>query len=101
MKAYSTTKPSLTHTKNGITYVNVNSVEQTITDEVTELEITQWVYDSVAVQDGNLISAGIRAKYTWNDELALINNYNADNSDTDGEYATYQTYRAEIKALFV
>ncbi|MBT4836986.1 MAG: hypothetical protein HON94_06540 [Methylococcales bacterium] len=101
MKAYSTTQPNLTHTKNGITYININAIEQTITDEVTEQETTQFEYDSMPVVNGNVISAGIRAKYSWDDEIALINNYNADNTDADGEYAAYQAYRGEIKALFV
>ena len=101
MKAYSTVTPELTHTKKGITYININVVEQTITDEVTEQEITQFEYDSMPVVNGNFISAGIRAKYSWDDEIALINNYNADNTDADGEYATYQAYRAEVKSLFM
>lgn len=101
MKAYSTTKPNLTHTKNGITYININAVKKTITDEVTEKKTTQFEYDSMPVINGNYISAAIRAKYSWDDEIALINNYNADNTDTTGEYATYQAYRAEVKALFV
>lgn len=100
MKAYSTIEPNLTHTKNGITYININAVEVTTTDEVTEQETTQWEYDSMPVVNGNLISAGIRARYSWDDEIALINNYNADNTDADGEYAAYQAYRAEVKALF-
>jgi len=101
MKAYSTILPELTHTKNGKTYININAVEQTITDEVTETETAQWQYDSIPVINGNKISAGIRAKYSWDDEISLINNFNADNSDTSGEYAEYQAYRAEIKALFL
>ena len=99
MKAYSDTKPNLTHTKNGITYLNCNAVEETFTDEMTEGERTQWVYDSVPVQKGNLVAAGIRASYSWDDEIALINNHTADSSDPDGEYAAYQEYRASIKAL--
>jgi hypothetical protein len=47
------------------------------------------------------VIAPIRAKYSWDDEIALINNYNADNTDADGEYAAYQAYRAEVKALFM
>jgi len=99
MKAYSTTEPNLTHTKNGITYLNCNAVEETVTDEMTEETCTQWVYDSVPVQKGNLVAAGIRARYSWDDEIALINNHTADSSDPEGEYAAYQAYRAEIKAL--
>jgi len=101
MKAYSTLQPDLKHTKNGITYININAIEQTITDEVTESETTQWEYDSMPVINGNVISAGIRAKYSWDDEIALINNFNADNTDVSGEYAEYQVYRADIKSLFV
>ena len=100
MKAYSTIAPNLTHTKNGKTYININAIEQVVTDEVTGLEITQWKYDSVLVLDGNKVSAGIRAKYSWDDEFSLINNFNADNSDTNGEYAAYQAYRTAVKALF-
>lgn len=99
MKAYSDAKPNLTHSKNGITYLNCNAVEETVTDEMTEEPRTQWVYDSVPVQKGNLVAAGIRARYSWDDEIALINNHNADPSDPDGEYAAYQEYRASIKAL--
>jgi|TARA_R100000501_G_C2599124_1_gene96781 hypothetical protein len=99
MKAYSDTKPNLTHSKNGITYLNCNAVEETIpADEVTgQEERTQWVYDSVPVQKGNLVAAGIRARYSWDDEIALINNHNLDSSDPDGEYAEYQAYRASVK----
>jgi hypothetical protein len=101
MKAYSNTQPNLTHTKNGVTYLNCNAVEETVTDEMGDesIERTQWAYDSVPVKDGNLIAAGIRARYNYEDEIALVNNYNADNSDASGEYAEYQAYRAEIKAL--
>lgn len=101
MKAYSTLQPSLKHTKNGITYININAIEQTITDEVSRVETTQWEYDSMPVIRGNVISAGIRAKYSWDDEIALINNFNTDNSDVDGDYAEYQAYRAGIKLLFI
>ena len=98
-KAYSTIKPALTHTKNGVTYLNCNVKEEEVTDEMTEETHTQFVYDSVPVKDGNLVAAGIRARYNYEDEIALVNNFNADNSDPDGEYAAYQAYRAEIKAL--
>jgi len=99
MKAFSTIQPELTHVKNGITYLNINATEETITDEMGER--TQFAYDSVPVIKGNLISAGIRAKYSWDDEIALINNFNADNSDAGGAYAEYQVYRATVKALLV
>jgi len=99
MKAYSNTKPNLTHTKNGITYLNCNATEETVTDEMTDEARTQWVYDSVPVQKGNLVAAGIRARYSWDDEIALINNHTADPSDPEGEYAEYQAYRSTIKTL--
>lgn len=97
MKAYSTQKPAVTHARNGITYLNCNAVEETAVDEMTQQPRTQWVYDSVAVVNGNFIAAGIRARYSWDDEIALINNHAIDPAHAG--YATYQTYRAEIKGL--
>ena len=97
MKAYSTQKPQATHSKNGVTYLNCNAAEETIVDEMTQETRTQWVYDSVAVVNGNLVAAGIRARYSWDDEIALINNHAADSAHAG--YQAYQDYRNTIKAL--
>ena len=99
MKMYSESQADKTHVKNNITYLNINSVEANIPADL-ELGIearTQWVCDSIAVKDGNLIAAGIKSRYKYEDEIALVNNYNADNSDPDGEYAEYLAYRDVVK----
>ncbi|MBO7214566.1 MAG: hypothetical protein J6V66_03610 [Clostridia bacterium] len=43
------------------------------------------------------VSMFIRQKYTINDEIALINNYNLDKEKYKQEYEEYQEYRAQCK----
>ena len=44
-----------------------------------------------------LVSELIHKKYSLDDELALLNNHNADPETYQQEYAKYQAYRAEVK----
>lgn len=46
-----------------------------------------------------LVSKYIRERYTLDAEFALINNYNADPQGHAEDYAEYQNYRAECKAM--
>lgn len=44
-----------------------------------------------------LVSEFIHKRYSYDDEVALLNNYNADPQAYGEEYAEYQAYRAEVK----
>lgn len=44
-----------------------------------------------------LVSQFIHERYTVDDELALLNNYNSDPATYGDEYREYQAYRSEIK----
>ena len=43
------------------------------------------------------VSMFIRQRYTIDDEIALINNYNLDKEKYQEEYEEYQEYRAQCK----
>lgn len=68
--------------------------------QVTEGEETYYTYEYVEVEEfqrEQVIRALIKQQYTLDDEIALINNYNAGTGIT--EYNNYQTFRDSVKAI--
>lgn len=49
-------------------------------------------------QYGPLVTSLIRERYSIDDELALLNNYNANPTKNHDEYYAYQDYRSACKA---
>jgi hypothetical protein len=93
MKTYSNEMPKVYFASGSELRIRWN-IEQFETEEGT-----QWVADEAlcGVRDdrANLISKIIRSLYTVDAELATINNQ----TDKPDEYATYQAFRAQAKAL--
>lgn len=93
MKMHSSTQPDALHQSGGVWYFNLNAEQRTLD------EITQYVCDSVAIEGeptrDKLIAAGMQARYSRDDEFALINKGVADASDP--EYLAYLAYRVSVK----
>ena len=101
--AISDTHPAASYTCRGKTVFPFNIVEREITDSETGKKRTQYEYDEARVEGEvtreKLISAGIAARYSIEEELATINNYLADKVKYGAEYQAYQTFRQEAKAV--
>lgn len=101
MKMYSTTEPDRLHQSGGIWFFNLNA-EFILGEAKTEdspAGTDQWVADSVAV-DGEptrekLIAAGMQARYSKDDEIAIINKKLAGDAVA---YVDYAAYRVAVKA---
>ena len=101
--AISDTHPAASYTCRGKTVFPFNIEEREITDSETGKKRTQYEYDEARVEGEvtreKLISAGIAARYSIEEELATINNYLEDKVKYAVEYGEYQTVRADAKAL--
>ena len=101
--ALSNTHPAASYTSHGKTVFPFNIVESEVTDSETGKTRTQYEYDEARVEGevtrDKLISAGIKARYSIEEELATINNYLEDKVKYEPEYAEYQIVRADAKAL--
>lgn len=99
-KMYSTEKPEFLHTSGGVHFFNLNAElipGVPATDEAPGTS-DQWVSDSVAV-DGEpnrakLIAAGMQARYSKDDEIAIINKKLLGD---DAAYGQYSAYRESVK----
>ncbi len=93
MKMHSSTPPDALHQSGGVWYFNLNAEQQTLND------VTQYVCDSIAIDGApsrdKLIAAGMQARYSRDDEFALINKGIADPQDP--EYLQYLQYRIDVK----
>lgn len=98
MKSYSTVAPPFLVESGGVLYVNCNV--STVSVDVGEpTQRTEYVYDTVPVHSkerGVLISAVMQAKYTKDQELAILNAHLL--GTKPGEWAEYQAYRTLSKA---
>jgi len=101
--AISNIRPAASYTSHGKTVFPFNIVESEVTDSETGKARTQYEYDEARVEGevtrDKLISAGIAARYSIEEELATINNYLEDKVKYEPEYAEYQIVRADAKAL--
>jgi len=101
--AISNTHPATSYSCRGKTVFPFNIVESEVTDSETGKKHTQYEYDEARVGGEvtreKLISAGIAARYSIEEELATINNYLEDKVKYEPEYAEYQIVRADAKAL--
>lgn len=100
-KMYATAKPDYLHQADGVWFFNLNAelIPGHEATETTPATVDQWVCDSVAVDGapdrGKLIAAGMQARYSKDDEIALINKKLLGD---DVAYAAYSTYRETVKA---
>ena len=100
MKMYSNEKPAALHQSGGVWFFNLNPVlipGQEATGD-SQATVGQWECDSVAI-DGEpsrekLIAAGMQARYSKDDEIAIINKKLAGD---DAAYADYSAYRVSVK----
>lgn len=101
MKMYSNEKPAALHQSGGVWFFNLNPVlipGQEATGD-SQATVDQWECDSVAI-DGEpsrkkLIAAGMQARYSKDDEIAIINK----KIEGDGAaYVEYSDYRISVKA---
>ena len=99
--AISNILPAISYTCRGKTVVPFNIVESEVTDSETGKRRTQYEYDEARVTEevtrDKLISAGIAARYSIEEELAAINNYLEDKVKYGPEYAEYQDFRQTAK----
>jgi hypothetical protein len=95
MKAQSKEQPKLLEDLGNRYRFNFNIVEKEIEGDIF------YEYESVESNNNRnqLVSNLIRRKYSQDDEFALINNYNLDNSKYQQEYDAYQNYRIECKEI--
>lgn len=100
-KMYTTAKPDYLHQADGVWFFNLNAElipGKTATD-TEQATIDQFVCDSAAIEGaperGKLIAAGIRARYSKDDEIAFINKKLLGD---ESAYAVYAEYRESVKA---
>ena len=99
-KMYATAKPEYLHQADGVWFFNLNAefIPGQAATESTPATVDQWVCDSVAVNGapdrGKLIAAGMQARFSKDDEIALINKKLL---GEEAAYALYQTYRESVK----
>lgn len=96
MKANSNTPPDSFIDLGGRGLFNYN-----ITTRVTEEGETEYIYDSIKIEEpfsrDAIIRALIKERYSIDDEVALINNYNSGTGQI--EYDEYQNYRTQVKTI--
>ncbi len=99
--AISDVQPAKSYTSNGKTVFPFNIVESEVTDSETGKKRTQYEYDEARVEGEvtrkKLIAAGIKARYSLEDETATINNFLLDNVKHADEYQEYQEFRQGVK----
>lgn len=99
MKARSVISPQSVEFLGNRYRLNYN-VEQVLDTDNTEL--FQW--DSIEVQSlkkGVVVAQLIRQRYSLDNEIALINNYNLNMALYEQEYQQYQQYRDECKSIAI
>ncbi len=99
MKARSVTSPSVVEFLGNRYRLNYN-IEQVLDSENNE--VFEW--DFIEVHDfkkGVVVAELIRQRYSLDDEIALINNYNLNSALYEQEYQEYQDYRNECKSIAI
>lgn len=102
MKMYSNEKPAFLHQSGGIWFFNLNAtlIPGLAATEDSQATVDQWEADSVAIEGEpsreKLIAAGMQARYSKDDEIAILNNKIGGD---DVAYAEYAAYRVTIKTL--
>lgn len=94
-------QPALVDLKNGKFQFIYNQEEVTKPDPEGALK-TFWEYDYIEVtgcEEAIIIAALIHQRFSLDDEIALINNFNLGTQAEIDEYNTYQQYRSSIKEL--
>lgn len=97
MKARSAINPQEIENLGNRFRLNFNVQEKVDDDNNTFFE-----YQSIEISElkkGVIVSNLIRLKYSLDDEIALINNYNLNNSQYQAEYEEYQNYRNNCKSI--
>lgn len=97
MKSFSSVSPEFLVQSNGNVYLNCN-VQVQVVDEGTDLERTEFTYDTVlvtSVDRGSLISAAMQAKYTKDQEIAILNSHLLGTKPE--AWDEYQLYREACK----
>lgn len=101
MKMYSNEKPAALHQSGGVWFFNLNPVliPGRVATEDNPATVDQWEADSFAVEGEpsreKLIAAGMQARYSKDDEIAIINK----KIEGDGAaYIDYSDYRISVKA---
>lgn len=99
MKMHSNEKPNYLHQSGGAWFFNINATlvpGGAAMDETTP-HVEQWVSDSMPIEGepsrDKLISAGMQARYSKDDEIALLNKKIAGES-----CAEYDVYRTAVKS---
>lgn len=99
-KMYTTAKPDYLHQADGVWFFNLNAelIPGKPATDTEQATIDQYVCDSVAVEGaperGKLIAAGMRARYSKDDEIAIINKKLLGD---DAAYGQYSAYRESVK----
>lgn len=94
-------QPALVDLRNSKFQFIYNQEEVTKPDPDGALK-TFWEYDYIEVtgsEEAIIIAALIHQRFSLDDEIALINNYNLGTQVGIIEYNTYQEYRSTIKEL--
>lgn len=94
-------QPALVDLRNSKFQFIYNQEEVTKPDPDGTLK-TFWEYDYIEVtgcEEAIIIAALIHQRYSLDDEIALINNFNLATEVGIAEYNTYQEYRVLIKEL--
>lgn len=100
-KMHSTQLPPVLHTCAGVWFFNLNPVliPGAPATEDTQATADSYECDSMALvgapSRASLISAGVAARYSKDDEIAVLNNKLLGD---DVAYASYTAYRNDVKA---
>lgn len=96
MKMHSTENPDYLHQAGGVWFFNLNA--ELIPGDPQAGTPDTWTCDSVPIDGAptrdKLIAAGMQARYSKDDEIAITNKKLAGD---DASYATYSAYRTAVK----
>ncbi|MFW6327294.1 MAG: hypothetical protein ACOC2F_03195 [Bacteroidota bacterium] len=95
MKAQASQAPEPIKDLGRLKRFNFNIEEKSMEDDT----IFKFEYVTSSNNRNALITALIRRKYTSDDEIALINNYQDGEASHVEEYEEYQAYRNECKTI--
>lgn len=101
MKMYSNEKPAFLHQSGGVWFFNLNAtlIPGQAATEDNQATVDQWEADSVAIEGEpsreKLIAAGMQARYTKDDEIAILNKKIGGD---DASYTEYAIYCVAVKA---
>lgn len=95
MKACYKTKPPLLE-KSGANYAVRMNLKKVDTDEGKMWECDEIMSPTTNYDD--VVAAIIRASYSLNAEIAMVNNYLTEPGERQAEWEAYQTVRSNAKA---